>query len=54
MALDGKYKCKYCNKTISFENSMCSDCKKKLELVRKLLRMVKNAAETKVNDCDRH
>lgn len=39
-----KYKCKYCNKIISIKDGVCSSCKSKLVLVRKLLRMVKTAA----------
>lgn len=42
--MERKYKCKYCDKMIKNEGGMCSTCKTKLALVRKLLRMVKNAA----------
>lgn len=52
MAVERKYKCKYCNKMIAFEGGMCTDCSNKLKLVRKLLRMVKRAAGTRVNDRD--
>jgi hypothetical protein len=34
-----KYKCRYCNKLITVKGGMCSECKEKLDLVRKLLRM---------------
>lgn len=40
-----KYKCKYCNKMITTDGGMCSCCKNKLALVRKLLLMVKTEAE---------
>lgn len=45
MAVERKHKCKYCDKMISTEDGMCSHCKTKLELVRKLLRMVKDEAK---------
>lgn len=43
--MERKYKCKYCDKMITGEGGMCSHCKEKLKLVKKLLRMVKTAAE---------
>jgi hypothetical protein len=43
--MERKYKCKYCDKMITTEGGMCSYCVDKLALVRKLLRMVKNAKE---------
>ena len=43
--MERKYKCKYCDKMITTEGGICSHCKEKLVLVRKLLRMVRNAAE---------
>lgn len=45
MAVERKHKCKYCDKMIYTEGGMCSSCKDKLALVRKLLRMVKDAKE---------
>lgn len=45
MAFERKYKCKYCDKMIIIENGMCSNCKEKLKLVRKLLRMVRDEYE---------
>ena len=44
MAVERKYKCKYCDKLITTEGGMCSHCKEKLPLVRKLLRMVRAEA----------
>lgn len=43
--MERKYKCKYCDKMIPNKDGMCSHCKTKLELVRKLLRMVRDAKE---------
>lgn len=40
-----KYKCKYCDSLISVNGGLCSTCQEKLVLVRKLLRMVKTAAQ---------
>ena len=48
--MERKYKCKYCNKLIAVEGGMCSSCEEKLVLVRKLLRMVNNAAGKKEKD----
>ena len=45
MASERKYKCKYCDKKISTEGGMCSYCKDKLAMVRKILRMVNAAVE---------
>lgn len=48
-----KYKCKYCNKLIAVKDGMCSDCEEKLMLVKKLLRMVNNAAGKRERDRDK-
>lgn len=48
MAVERKYKCKYCEKLITADGSMCSRCKEKLMLVRKLLRMVNDAYENSI------
>lgn len=45
MAVERKYKCKYCDKMIVIEGGMCSHCSTKLKLVRKLLRMVRDEYE---------
>lgn len=45
MAAERKYKCKYCDKKIATKGGMCSRCKEKLVLVRRLLVMVKDAKE---------
>lgn len=47
--MKAKHKCKYCNKKIYSEGGVCPDCKEKLKLVRKLLRMVKTAAGKEVD-----
>ena len=38
-------RCKYCGCKINDRNTMCSTCRVKLKLVRKLLSMVKQAKE---------
>ena len=43
MAVERKYKCKYCGKMITNKLCICTNCEGKLRLVRKLLRMVKEA-----------
>ena len=43
-------KCKYCGKAIYTD--MCSACRRKLMLIRKLLKMVKNTYE-RINNNER-
>lgn len=49
--MERKYKCKYCNKMITTKGGMCSYCESKLQMVRKLLRMVNSVAGKK--ECNR-
>lgn len=53
--MERKYKCKYCNKKITANGSMCSRCKTKWVLIRKLLLMVKDESEnqrgTRIMNC---
>jgi hypothetical protein len=51
--MERKHKCRYCDKMIYTEGGLCSHCKEKLMLVRKLLRMVKTAAGKEANGSGR-